>query len=35
LSLLMRVLLLVKVGFHYNPTLHNQGRPFIMRVRNM
>src|ERR1039458_739620 len=30
LSSLIRVLLLVKVGFH-NPTLHNQGRPFIMR----
>src|ERR1035441_9964129 len=33
LSSLIRVLLLaVKVGFH-NPTLHNQGRPFIMRGR--
>jgi hypothetical protein len=29
------VLLFAKVGFHYNPTIHNQGRPFIMRVRNM
>jgi len=30
LSSLIRVLLLVKVGLQ-NPTIHNQGRPFIVR----